>query len=372
MKKRVLQLIGSFHQGGSERQAVALSRLLKRDGTFDLLAATLNREGVLVDDMAEAGFVDIPEFRLRSFYDLDFLRQVRECAKYLRQNKIDIIHTHDFYSNVFGMAASTFARVPVRIASKRETGMRTRSQEIIEGIAFGRAHAIVSNSKAARDMLERRGFRNISVVYNGTDVSRFDVKIDHAETRQALGLPCDGIRLVTLVANLRHAVKNVPMLLRAAKQILNSTSSVHFAVAGEGELEVGLKQLAYELGISQHITFLGRCNDVPSLLAASDVCVLTSDSEGLSNSLLEYMAAGRPVVATDVGGASEAVINGETGYLIPPDDHNKLATQLLKLLSNPDSARQMGQAGKARVGAAFSESALLSATLALYNSLLDR
>lgn len=372
MKKRVLQFIGSFHQGGSERQAVALSQLLKREASFDVFAATLNSEGVLSLDMADAGFRDIPEFRLRSFYDLNFLRQVRRCATYLREQKIDIVHTHDFYSNVFGMAAATLAGVPVRIASKRETGMRTRAQEIVEGIAFGRAHAIVSNSKAARDLLEKRGFGNASVIYNGTDVSRFDVNIDQVGVRQALGLPGSDIRLVTLVANLRHTVKNVPMLLRAAKQALNSTDHVHFAIAGEGGLEDELKQLAVELGISQHVTFLGRCTDIPALLAASDVCVLTSDSEGLSNSLLEYMAAGRPVVATDVGGAAEAVIDGETGYLIPPDDHNKLAVQLLDLLSDTDRARQMGMAGKARVMATFSESALLANTLGLYNSLLDR
>lgn len=349
-----------------------MSRLLKGDGTFDVFAATLNNEGVLAADMAAARFSDIPEFRLTSFYDLNFFRQVRRCAKYLRKHKIDIIHTHDFYSNVFGMAASTLARVPIRIASKRETGMRTRLQDMIEGIAFSRAHIIVSNSKAAGKMLNGRGFRNVRVIYNGTDLTRFDINVDRAETRQMLRLPNGGIRLVTLVANLRNTVKNVPVLLRSANHVTDSIPDVHFAIAGEGELEADLKQLAVELGVSRHITFLGRCPEIPALVASSDICVLTSDSEGLSNSVLEYMAAGRPVVATNVGGTAEAVIDGETGYLIPRNDHDRLAERLLELLSDPDHARQLGEAGNARAKGTFSESALLSNTLGLYNSLLDR
>lgn len=372
MKKRVLQFIGGFHQGGSERQAVALSRLLRTDGTFDVFAATLNNEGVLVGEMEAAGFSNIPEFRLDSFFDANFVRQVRRCASYLSDEKIDIVHTHDFYSNVFGMAAATLARVPVRIASKRETGMRTRAQTFVEGMAFGRAHAIVSNSIAAREMLNGRGFRNVEVVYNGIDLSRFDGAADAAAARKALGLPGGNVRIVTLVANLRHTVKNIPMLLRAAQQVCEKTKDVHFAIAGEGELEADLKQLAADLGIADHVTFLGRCDDVPGLLAATDICVLTSDSEGLSNSLLEYMAAGRPVVATDVGGASEAVVEGETGYLVPRGDHTVLASHILRLLADPDQAWRLGEAGKARAANMFSESALLANVVSLYNSLLDR
>jgi hypothetical protein len=122
VKKRVLQFIGSFHQGGSERQAVALTRVLKAEGSFDVFAATLNNEGVLCDQIEEIGLPEIPEFPLTSFYNANFIQQVRRCAKYMRDNEIDLVHTHDFYTNVFGMAAATLAGVPARVASKRETG----------------------------------------------------------------------------------------------------------------------------------------------------------------------------------------------------------------------------------------------------------
>ncbi len=368
-------MIGSFHQGGSERQAVALSRLLKSEGSFDILAATLHGEGPLASGMVEAGFADIPEFKLDSFYDANFVRQVRSCAGWLREQKIDIIHAHDFYTNVFGMAAATLARIPVRIAAKRETGMRSRAQRFVERAAFARAHAVVANSIAVRRMLAGSGVpgAKIRVIYNGLDLSRFQAEGSAPDLRRHYSLPeDDSVRIVTLVANLRHAVKNVPLLLKAAKQVVETTAGVHFVIAGEGPLEAELRDMAADLGIAENVTFAGRCVDVPALLHTSYACVLTSDSEGFSNSILEYMAAGRPVVATNVGGAAEAVIEGETGFLIAAGDEQKLAHRLLELLDDPAKVERFGNAAREQSAAKFSEQALLDNTLELYNSLLDR
>lgn len=375
MKKRVLQLIGSFHQGGSERQAVALSRLLRSEGSFDIFAATLNNEGPLARDMAEAGFADIPEFRLNSFYDANFVRQVRKCADWLREQKIDIIHTHDFYTNVFGMAAATLARVPVRIAAKRETGMRSRAQRFVERVAFARAHAVVANSLAVRRMLTGNVVPDakVHVIYNGLDLSRFETDRDPASDRRLFGLSAnDPGRIITLVANLRHSVKNVPMFIRAAKRVLDASPEAHFVIAGEGPLEPELRALAADVNIADNVTFIGRCDEVPALLNASYAGVLTSDSEGFSNSIIEYMAAGRPVVATNVGGTAEAVSEDETGFLVAAGDEHKLADRLLELLDDPAKAERLGKAGREQAAAKFSEQALLDNTVALYNSLLDR
>ena len=222
MKKRILQFIGSFHQGGSERQAVALTRLLKNEGSFEVYAATLNNKGVLRAGIDNLGLPEIPEFPLTSFYNANFVRQVRRCAKYLRDNKIDLVHTHDFYTNVFGMAAATLAGVSVRIASKRETGgMRSAGQEFVEKLAFGRANAIVVNSGSVREHLIDRLIpgEKMNVIYNGIDLEQFaQVDDDRAAICQKFGLPTgENIRFVTMVANLRHTVKNVPMLLRVRK-----------------------------------------------------------------------------------------------------------------------------------------------------------
>ncbi len=371
MKKRILQFIGSFHQGGSERQAVALSRLLKEEGSWNVLAATLNNEGVLRVKMDEAGFAEIPEFPLTSFFNANFVRQVRRCADYLKENKIDLVHTHDFYTNVFGMAAATLAGVPAKIASKRETGeMRSGGQEFVEKLAFGRADAVVANSTAVCSFLVERGIAadKINVIYNGLDLTRFD---NDDTTPEKLGLPV-GVRLITLVANLRHRVKNVPMFLRVAKHVSASVPNTHFVIAGEGELETEMKSLAVELGIGDIVHFTGRCDDIPALLSVSYACVLTSTAEGFSNSILEYMAAGKPIVATNVGGAAEAVIDGETGYLVASDDDAAMAGHLIELLNDEAKAVRFGSNAKQAVAARFSQEAQLRSTLELYNSLLNK
>lgn len=375
MKKRVLQLIGSFNQGGSERQAIALTRLLKTDGTFEVSAATLNSEGILRPEIEKLGLPEIPEFPLTSFYNANFIKQVRACAKYLKEHQIDLIHTHDFYTNVFGMAAASLAGLKARIASKRETGgMRSGSQDLVEKFAFARAHAIVVNSGSVKNYLAVRGIPGpkIHLIYNGLDIKRFDVTAkDRSVFLQKHLLPEDeGSHLISLVANLRHDVKNIPMLLRAAKGVVVSDDSAHFVIAGEGELLDMLQEQTVEFGIAGNVHFIGRCADVPELLTNSFACVLTSTAEGFSNAILEYMAAGKPVVATNVGGANEAIVHDRSGYLIDSNDDKSLAEHLLDLLQDPAKAARLGGEGKRIVTSKFSEAAQLQQTVELYNSLL--
>lgn len=373
MKKRVLQLIGSFHQGGSERQAVNLVKLLKQEGSFEAFAATLNNEGVLRAEIDSLDLAEIREFRLSSFYGPNFLLQVRRCVKYLRGSKIDVVHTHDFYTNIFGMTAARFAGVPVRIASKRETGgMRSNTQRLVEKFAFRLANSVVVNSAAVRDHLltQRINSEKIHIICNGIDVDRFNIADkDPTAIRKKLGVPADEkIRFITMVANLRHDVKNVPMLIRAAKRIVEIRNDLHFIVAGEGELAAEMKEMARHVGVAENIHFVGRCDDVPALLKVSYACVLTSTAEGFSNSILEYMAAGKPVVATNVGGASEAVIDSETGFLVASDDDKAMSDRLIELLDDKRKASALGENGRNVVREKFSQENQLRATIELYSS----
>lgn len=377
MTFNVLQLIGSFHQGGSERQAVQLARLLKeRGGECRVHLATLNGEGHLRAEVEALRLGQIPEYRLTSFYDGNALRQVRRFAAYLREREIDVVHTHDFYSNVFGMAGARLARVPARVASKRETaGMRTPAQRAVERGAFALAHRIVVNAEAVRRKLvsERISDRKIVTVYNGLDTARVrpreDVRREGALA--ALSLPREeGLRFVTIVANLRHDVKDHPTFLRAAARVRAEVAEARFILAGEGELIEPMRRLAGELGIARDVFFTGRCERVAELLFASDVCVLSSRAEGFSNAILEYMAAARPVVATDVGGAREAIEEGETGFVVPPGDDAALAARIVELLREPERARSMGERGRRVVESKFSCAAQVERTLALYEELL--
>jgi glycosyltransferase involved in cell wall biosynthesis len=372
----VLQLIPSFHQGGSERQAVQLARLLNESGRCRVSVACLERDGVLLDDISRLGLGEIPEYPLTSFYDLNAMKQLRRFAAHLRELEIDVIHTHDFYSNVFGMTAAAHARVPVRIASKRETsGMRTSAQKFVELQAYKLAHAIVVNSEAVGGQLLRDGVRSSKpvTIYNGLEMSRVAPPTDwkRDETLTALNLPREETRrFVTIVANLRHEVKDHPTFLRAAKRVHEAVPESAFILAGEGGLTDSLRALAAEMGLERDAFFIGRCQHIAELLAVSDVCVLSSKAEGFSNSILEYMAAARPVVVTNVGGAREAVAEGETGYLVEAGDDETMAARLISLLNEPERARLMGAQGRRTVEQKFSCAAQLTNTLSLYQRLL--
>ena len=160
------------------------------------------------------------------------------------------------------------------------------------------------------------------------------------------------------------------MFLRAAQRLTKVIPDTAFLLAGEGELQHSLKQLAADLGIDDKTIFLGRSESIAQLLSVSDVCVLSSKAEGFSNSILEYMAAGRAVVATDVGGAREAIVENETGYLVASGDDELMAERIISLLLDPAGAQMMGEQGRRVVERNFSSQALLQKTEALYQKLL--
>ncbi len=372
MKPAVLQLIDSFNQGGSERQALQLTRLLVESGRFKVHLACLSPEGVLRDSISDLDLGEIPSFPLNSFYDQNAVRQLRRFVRWLKSSRIDILHTHDFYTNVFGMAGGALARLPVRVASMRETaGMRSAAQKRVQRVAYSLAHHVVGNSNAVREKLISDGVaaEKVSVIYNGLDVRRLATTLSRSESLSLLGLPGER-RYISIVANMRHEVKDYPMFLRSARRVKEVVPAAAFLLAGEGELSDSLRGLAGELGINDSTFFLGRCEKVAELLTVSEICVLSSKAEGFSNSILEYMASARPVVVTEVGGAREVVAEGETGYLVPSGDNALMAERIIALLQDPERARAMGAQGKRVIEEKFSCAAQLSRTETLYDRLL--
>ncbi len=377
MRKNVVHFIGSFHQGGSERQAIQVVRLLIDSGEYNVLVATLNKDGILLGDLERLGFSQIPEFGLTGFFNLRFLKQLFICRKYLRSNEIDIVQTHDFYTNVFGITAAKLAGIPVKIASKRETGdVRTKWQQRVENWIFSLADSIIANSQSVKNYLSKQSIPapKIRVVHNAVDPARLRAK---ETSRPAIcagfGLPAEReIKYVTHLANLRHNVKNQEMLLRAAKRLYEEFPEVHYIFAGEGGRIAELSALAAKLEVENTTHFIGGCTTVPELLSITEIGVLTSLAEGFSNSILEYMGAGLPVVATDTGSAGEAVIEGRTGYLVEPDDDEKLADRLAILLKNPDKSKVFGEFGRKTVEERFSLEKQLGNINGLYRELLEK
>jgi glycosyltransferase involved in cell wall biosynthesis len=369
----VLHLVWGFSSGGTENQLLQLVRSQRTSGAFEVHLATLRRVGVLLPDFDAVSGGAVPEFPTKSFYGYSMLLQLFRFARHLQSLRIDVVHTHDFYSNVFGMLGATIAGVPVRIASKRETlGLRSRAQDFIERNVYRLAHRVVANAASVRDHLIGSGVAagKIVTIHNGVDPARVQVpeQWQKSEACADFGLP-PGRRYVSILASLR-AVKDHATLLRAARKVSDEVPDVCFVLAGEGALRDELDAQARALGISERVRFIGHCAQPGALLALSDVCVLSSRAEGFSNSLLEYMAAGRAVVATDVGGAREVVAHGRTGYLVQAGDAEAMASCLVRLLLDPALALAMGRAGRAVVETGFSRSAVVARTEELYCELL--
>jgi glycosyltransferase involved in cell wall biosynthesis len=209
---------------------------------------------------------------------------------------------------------------------------------------------------------------------NGVDLGRFSTHRERtAATRAQLGI--GRAPLVLIVGHLSE-VKGHPTFLRAARLVADDGHTCHFAALGGDTLGTGyqskLDEMAATLGIADRMTFLGFRNDVPDIMAAADIVVLPSRSEGLPLAVLEAMACAKPVIATPVGGVPEAVVDGVTGVLVPPDEPVRLAGAIRRLLADRALARGMGLAGRRRVEALFSLDTFAAGVQGLYDDLLTR
>ena len=375
MKPNVLFIIDSFEQGGSERQAMQLLTQLHASGKCRVRLACLQNRGSLRAEADQLGIGEIHEYGLNSFYDLNFVKQLRRLVRFIRENEIDVVHTHCFYTNIFGMFGGFLAGVRARVTSKGETdGFRTPLQKRAERLAFRLSHRVIANCLVVQNQLVREGVRPAKIIqhYNGLDLERLKVRpgLNRKEAVAEFNLPPDR-RYISIVANLRNPVKDHPMFLRAAARVRAAFPNAGFAIAGEGELMEDLRDLAAQLGIRDDVFFLGRCDNVADLLFVSEIGVLSSKAEGFANAILEYMAAGLPVVATDVGGAREAISTDVTGYTVNSGDDEEMAARIIDLLNKPERARAMGERGKLLAAGKFSCDRHLQNTLELYDELLS-
>ncbi len=377
MKPNVLFIIDSFEQGGSERQALQLLRQLQLSGQCRVNLACLQNRGSLRAATDALGIGEIHEYPLTSFYDLNFVKQLGRLRRFIRENEIDVVHTHCFYTNIFGMIGAFLSGVPARVTSKGETdGFRTPMQKRAERMAFRLAHRVIANCLVVQNQLIKEGVSPARIIqhYNGLELERLKVNpaLRREEALASFGLPQDPARrLITIVANLHNPVKDHPTFLRAAARVRTAVPDAAFVIAGEGSLMESHRELARQLGIERDVFFIGRCDNVPNLLFASDVGVLSSRAEGFANAILEYMAAGLPVVATDAGGVREAIVEGESGFVVPVGDAEMMAERIIQVLGDSKRARHMGRQGKFIVAEKFASEHHLRNTLELYDELLS-
>ena len=371
---RVLKFLAILAIGGSERQAVLLGQELVRK-KFDVHLGCCAR----MNDNIEAGLVaqgvPITQYSIRNLYGVETLRQRVRFAQYLRRERIDVVHSYNFYSNAFAIPAARLARVPVVIASIRDNGeCWTPWQRRIERLVCRMAHGVVVNAEVIKRRLAAEGYnaRRITVIHNGTESPPVVPALRTTALREELDIPA-AAPVVGMLARL-DPIKGIEHFLHAAAQVSARRPDARFVIVGDNRVNVAyreeLTQLARRLGLEKVLRFTGFRNDVADVLSLLSVSVLASLSEGLSNTLLESMAAGIPVVATAVGGNPEAVEHGVTGLLVPPKNAAALADAICRILNHRDLAAAMGRAGRLRVAERFSTTAMVSESERLYRQLL--
>jgi glycosyltransferase involved in cell wall biosynthesis len=362
----IFLMINSLETGGTERQFVELAQSL-RGGGRDIQLGCIQKKGSFLDGQAMDGLGELHQFRLGgSLYGLQSLRSRWRLMHHLRRAKTAVAHAFDFYANLVLIPAAKLAGVPV-IGSHRQLGdLLTPAQFRVQFEMFRWCDKVICNSRAAADRLAQAGLapQKLVVIGNGLPPSAF------AETSPALP-PIPGVLRVGMIARMNHRAKNHALFLRAAARVCSRLTGVEFVLVGDGPLRPELEQQAKELGLVDHVQFLGDRRDIPSLLASFDVTVLPSASESLSNSIMESMAAGIPVIANRVGGNPE-LITEERGVLVTADDERGLSVAMEHLLRDQDLRVHLGLSARSYAQANFMIDQVRKQHEELYVALMKR
>jgi glycosyltransferase involved in cell wall biosynthesis len=366
----VLHLVNRFWIGGAERQFV--ERLRLHPEGFEAVVACLEPSGPMLEQVRALGYEPLVFPLKGTMLQPNTAVQVARIAALIKERGARIVHTTDFYSNTLGFLAA-------RLAGAKSVVSRVDLGHLREG--FGKWHregeklvsrladVVVANAEAVRQLcIDEEGCKpeNVVVVRNGLDLEHFD-----GLAAQPLREPLPPGPIVAVIGNL-WPVKGHRTLVEAVARLPEDLRHVRFVCAGEGPERNFLQARIGELGLGERVYLLGHRLDVPAILARSQAACLCSSAEGLSNALMEAMAARLPVVATRVGGNPELVREGETGWLVPYGDAGALADRLTHLLRSPELARAMGGRGRERVEQELTIARMADGYGALYRRLLGR
>lgn len=356
--------------GGTEMNALRTAERLDRR-RFRVSVVTLRGEGPLAAKYEELG-IPVVRFPIHSLYSPATARQGLRLARFLRRERVSIVHCHDQYSNFFSVLSARLAGVEGVLASKRWLHSPLRYR-IANGVGFRAASRVLANSNAVARSLERDDHlsaRRTVVIPNFVDEAAFTPPPAETERRWRETLDLQGGPIVGTIASLLP-IKDHATLFRAVAALATDWPTLRLVVVGDGPQRGELENLARTLGITAHVRFAGHQPNVPSFHHLFDVSALTSVSEGFPNSLVEAMAAARPIVATNVGGIPDAVRHEDNGLLVPSGDVGALTTALRVMLSNKDLREQMGARGARRARAEFHAAAVIASLERLYDELLS-
>lgn len=363
---RVLQLIPTLGVGGAEQLLLSFAQRLDR-ARFELYICSL---GEVLGNPLQPEFerLGLP-LRVIDAKHMYTPGMLAEVARYVRQNDIDIIHTHQSNADVVGLLVGRALRRPV-VATMHSVPFNYRRERLYNRWLIRLTARCLATNFVAVSRAVREGFvrewglpeNSIEIIYNGVPMERY-LPILEGTRRQAGAGP-----VITNIGRLGLS-KGQHLLLDAARIVLERQPSARFMIVGQGQLEARLKAQAARLGIAERVTFAGMRRDIPAILAETDVFVLSSLWEGLPLTAVEAMAAARPVVLTDVGGNRELVEPGVQGLIVPPGDAPALAEALVGLLEDEPGRLKMGRAARVRVRHEFSMDVFVARHAALYEAM---
>jgi glycosyltransferase involved in cell wall biosynthesis len=355
-----MHVIHSLEFGGAQKDLFYYAKFHDRE-RYRLEAVSFYPGGEMIPALEELGIkVHVLGTKTSDLGSVARLRRI------FRSAGADIVHFHSFLPVFAGVPAAELARVPVKVVTEHSIYTEKAGglfSDFIYSRLRRRLHMVIACSEQVRrshsdDIAPER----IVTILNGVDLDHFDTR-DRGEKA--------GVYHIGTVGSLTEA-KAYHDLISAAARLARLDVPVRLTFVGDGPLRKELEVKAATDGISDNTTFAGKTADVMGHLPGFDVFAGSSIREGLPLAVLEAMAASRPVVTTDVGGNREAVVDGETGLLVPPGDHYALADALETLYRDPDKRASMGRAGRARAERHFSARKMVSETEKLYDSLLER
>lgn len=321
--------------------------------------------GNLVNEIEKLG-IETFIIKMESFRKLkvmSWVSSICELIRLINVRNINVIHSNGSRPTIYGGIAARITKTPliwhVRIAD---------TDKWVDKVLARFATKILVVSKAVR--LRFKGIKEkIAVVYNGIDLDKFNPLIDGTKIRQEFSLS-SSTPIVGIVGRLDN-YKGHQYFIKAARKVVDTIPNARFMIVGDGENRKKLEYLKKKLGLDEHIIFTGNRDDIAEILAALDLFVLSSVSEGFGRSAVEAMACGKAVVASNVGGLSEVVENGITGKLIPSRNPDSLTMAILSLLKDKEKTRRMGCAGRQRAEKMFSLQKNISETLRIYEQIIS-
>ena len=365
---KILHFIDSLRIGGSESQTVEVAARQAARGA-QVTIGCLSLDGPLAQNLEARGVRSI-EFPIgRSLLSVSSVRRIMALARYLRVEKFDVVHTHDLYSNLFAVPAAWLARVPRIFSSRRDLASwywyTPRNRRILRWVQ-DLSDKVVANSQGVKDYLVTKdGFRDdhVVVIRNGVDFARFQLSGDRPRTLPGLN---PEHFVFAMVANMHVHTKGHLVLIDAVNLARQQRQDLRFVLVGDGELRREFVSTIAAKGLQEYFVFLGARSDIPHILACCDGGMLASHAEGFPNAVLEYLAAGKSIIATSVGGVPEIIESGRNGLLVPPNNPAALSNAIVRLVTDRALASRLGDQARRDAVDKFSFERLLDNLERLY------